>query len=317
MLQKIISAVVVLMLSSFVFAGSMGEKGCKAGVGTPCDMRFWEFGINALYLKPTYSQNLNYVSTTTLPLQPMDADWSWGFQLSGSYYFNSGNDIVVNWSHYQELNQAGTYTGNYFLTGFGNLPATYQLALANRYDAQNILMGQWIHFDPLKHAHFYGGMQYADLRVDMSNNYAVPAAVRTFTTGGVFTVTNTDFKGFGPSFGVDYIYGFSPAFRLVANTAGALLYGTSRYHFGTVYGSGFVPTSTYGSQKEVVPELEARLGASYIYNLLAGLLNIEGGYRAVNYFSPLQAQPVAGGTPLYSDFGLFGPYFGIRWLGDA
>jgi hypothetical protein len=289
-------------------------------VTVPCESKKWELGVEALYLRPAYTA-LGYAPVPALTsnvIQHVEPDWNWGYRLEGSYQFDTGSDIAVNWSHYDADSRLGLYSGQYFQLGAGTLPANYQLFLDNRYDQVNVLMGQRVDMGLLKKARFYGGVQYANIRVDGTSYFTItnPVFLR-ITGGGVKDLINTDFNGTGPVLGIDYAYDLTSDLSITANTAGSLLYGTSRYNFATAYVNGLVAASLYNSKKLVVPSLEAKLGAKYAYEMAYGVLNLEGGYQIVNYFNALQAKPVSTGTLVSSNFGLYGPYFGVKWLGNA
>ncbi|MDP1603475.1 MAG: Lpg1974 family pore-forming outer membrane protein [Legionella sp.] len=317
MLQKTIS-ILLMIVNGIAIAGTAGPICTSNPVTIPCQVSQWELGVQALYLKPAYSYTLGYASTTTgIGTQKIEPDWGWGYRLLGAYHFNTGNDITLNWSHYDVDSQLGLYSGQYLQLPVGVISANYQLFLNNKYDEINLVMGQQVNLSQVKSARFYTGLKFADLRVDGTNTYAVAPAFIAVTGGSARDLTSTDFNGVGPVMGVDYAFNLSPRLSITANTAGSLLYGTSRYNFSTGYANGLVVSTIYGSKRIVVPGVEAKLGANYAYELAQGMLNVEGGYQAINYFSALQGRPLTTSSVLNSDFGLFGPYLGVKWIGNA
>jgi len=110
----------------------------------------------------------------------------------------------------------------------------------------------------------------------------------------------------------------TPAFSITANTAASILYGSSRNDLGYAFGpTGLVPAAACLSKKSIVPGVEAKLGLNYGYAMMQGILNISGGYQIVNYFNALTLAPVGGGATTNSDFGIYGPYVGLNWVGNV
>ncbi|MFC3909843.1 Lpg1974 family pore-forming outer membrane protein [Legionella dresdenensis] len=323
MLKKTTLAVLGLALNGVAMAGMYSEApapSCTPGdVTVPCEAQAWELGVQALYLKPIYSKVYGYAyNSTATSYREIDPKWGWGFRLDGAYHYGTGSDISLNWSHYDVDDNVGSaFPGTYQLSYL--LPPTnalYSLSLTNQYDQVNAVVGQHVDMGILKNARFYGGLQYAKIYVNQTKSYAVSALVLA-ATRGVGSVTNADFNGFGPTVGIDYSYDLAQNFSLTANTAASLVYGSSRYQSSTVLGSNVVPYTVYASRKAVIPSFEAKLGANYAYQMAQGTLNIEGGYQAVNYFNALQTPSVINTGLTTSDFGLYGPYFGVKWLGNA
>ena len=320
MFKKILS-LPALLYGGLAVAGSMGTVCVPGSVSVPCELNQWDFGIQALYLKPAYDSSLGYASSDTV-FQRVQPSWGWGYRLEGSYHFDTGSDIDLNWSHYDVSDTLGTYSGRYvqLIPGRSSslLAANYGLSVDNRYDQVNLVLGQQVNMGLRKHARFHAGLQYAKIRVDETSVYSITnPSFLLITGGGVTDLTNTDFNGVGPVLGIDYSYDLTPAFSITANTAGSLLYGTSRFNFATVYTNGLVVAPVYGSRKMVIPSLEAKLGANYAYALSHGELNLQGGYQVVNYFNALQGRPTLSSGLLASNFGLYGPYLGVKWLGNA
>ncbi|CDZ76053.1 Legionella pneumophila major outer membrane protein precursor [Legionella massiliensis] len=318
------SAVAVFGLSSSaVFAGTMGPVCTPGNVTVPCEERKWDLGVQALYLQPTYTTakgyesrfvdlrpNFNYKST-----QP---DWGWGYRIEGSYHFHTGNDITMTLMHYDIDSDIGGFIGS---TRFARTSVPYGIHEENKFDQVNLVLGQHVDMGEWKKARFYGGLQYAKIRVDIANNYrAVPTALLAQGVLGFEQYRNSDVDGVGPVVGIDYSYDLVKGFSVTANTASSLLYGTTRYSEGYVFApSGLIQFHSTRSRKVVVPSLEAKLGLKYVHECAQGTLNIEGGFQALNYFQAFESRGQVGfgaGT-FNNDFGLYGPYFGAKWVGNV
>lgn len=325
MLKKTALAILGLAASGFASAGMYSPPpapSCTPGdVTVPCEAQKWDIGVQALYLKPVLSARRGYeISSAATNATELSQDWGWGYRLEGSYHFNTGNDITMTWMHYDADANHGPFTG--ILPIPPTNPSAWPITTYtdNKFDQVNLIMGQHVDMGLLKNARFYGGLQYAKIRNDQRDNYAAfPAFLRQQGVGAVYHSNNTDFNGVGPVVGIDYAYDLPSGFSITANTAGSILYGTSRYSSNLILGpSGLVPASVYASKKAIVPGMEAKLGLNYAYELAQGMLNIEGGYQVVNYFSALETRDYFGtGRAGSSDFGLYGPYLGVKWVANA
>lgn len=333
-----------MVWGSFAMAGSMGPVCAPGAVTVPCEMTQWEIDIQALYLKPAYDPSLGFAPrsisqpaalaagfagavTDSTGVQRINPNWGWGYRLEGRYGFSTGLDIDINWSHYNVNSHLGSFFGQYMqliredspsLIALPLIPveANYKLSLTNAYDQVNLVMGQMVDMGLRKHSHFYGGLQYVNIRVDNKSTFTVTDPLfLVITGGGVIDYISTDFKGLGPVVGIDYAYDLFSGLSITANTAASLLYGVTRLDFATAYANGLVVSPTYGSRRSVVTGLEAKIGANYAYAFASGLFNLQGGYQAVNYFDGLDAMPILLGPLAKSSFGLFGPYFGLSYRG--
>lgn len=315
MLKKTSLVLWGLAVNSIAISGTMGPVCTPANVTVPCVQHLWDIGLQGLYLNRVVNAERSYIQTT--PVQNTgyysnNNHWDWGFKLEGSYHFNTGNDVTLNWVHYKgDVDYAAT---NGRVLTATNIP--YVGREANRFDQVNAVFGQHADFGLVKKMRFYGGLQYADIQENAANLYSY--STLSFTSASLFN--NTEFRGIGPVIGLDYSYNLTDAFSLTANGASSILYGTSRLNTGySISPSNAIVTSVYAKRTGIVPSLEAKLGLNYAYNMLQGVVNFEGGYQVMNYFNALQAQnfPAATNRPHDSDYGLYGPYFGIKYVGLA
>lgn len=326
MLKKTTLAVMGLAVSGFALAGTMGPVCAPGNVTVPCEAKRWDLGVQALYLQSIYSGSKAYQHSLlpTGSVRAVDNDWDWGSRLEGSYHFNTGNDVTIDWTHFSsnknEIDLAGYIPLNARLVVTNQPVAQYS---KDKLDQVNVVMGQHADFGMVKKMRFFGGMQYAHLQIDSTNYFGTrftspPYPVLPFSSVSQFD--NTDYKGFGPVIGIDYAYELSNAFSLTARGAGSILYGTSRYSNGYVGAPvNLVFASRSNKVRTIVPSLDAKLGVNYAYSVGQGILNLEGGYQALNYFNALQTQGIAGfaGQVTNSDYGLYGPYFGLKYVGNA
>lgn len=319
MLKKTTLAVMGLLVSSYATAGMYSQPPaptCVPGdVTVPCAAKQWDLGIQALYLRTVLDADKGYrfsSITTQENFTQIDNPWDWGFRLEGSYHFGTGSDITVNWTHYKSSGSQGDLIDAPVV--FAPLTSPYSLDISNRFDQINAVLGQMTNAGMRDSMRFYGGLQYADIRYNLSSYFPAYFILPSSATQYV----NTDFIGFGPVTGIDYAYDVMSGLSLTANAAASILYGTSRYNTGLIIPPGLIANGNFGTKKAMVPGLEGKLGLNYSYMMSGGVLNIAGGYQVTNYFNALQSRGVSNlGAFDDSDYTLYGPYFGIKWVGNA
>ncbi|HCD9576410.1 TPA: hypothetical protein NGJ40_002799 [Legionella pneumophila] len=310
------TALAVLALgSSAAFAGTMGPVCTPGNVTVPCESIGWDVGVYALYLRPSFSGNtsnfnsLGYTSNGdgSIHHRVLDQDWNWGFKLEGSYHFSTGNDINVNWYHYDHqtdfapIHYVSLFSGNdlNFFAGYLN---------EEKWDAVNAEFGQHVDFGVFKDIRFHAGVQYARI-----NHYEYGRYRFTELDGGVPTGVviedannaNYKFNGVGPRAGLDMAYNWTNGFAIYGNVAAALLAGDSKID---------VPLLEHYSAFKIVPELEAKLGLTYTYGMAQGNLTLDGGYMVTNYFNVVDVPP-AGIGGASTNVAYSGPYIGLKYVG--
>lgn len=301
MLKLKTTAVAVLALgSSAVFAGTMGPVCAPGNVTIPCERTAWDFGAQALYLEPTYSGDLGYVNAIATTgvgtrFETVDPKWGWGFKLEGSYHFNTGNDLNLNWYHYNKSTTrawtvGGTELGNY--------------VVEPKWDAVNLELGQHVDFSDMKNIRIHGGVQYVRINTRVLHNHTIGEQNDNMT-----------FNGFGPRFGGDMTYDIGNGFSVYGNGAGALLVGTAKQ---AITGNAASPTANNFSfsRTNMVPELEGKLGAKYNFSMAQGDLGLDVGYMWVNYFNAASYSRILPTVDSH-DFALNGLYFGFKWVGNV
>ncbi|GGI87308.1 Lpg1974 family pore-forming outer membrane protein [Legionella impletisoli] len=317
-----------LILSSCAsYAGTMGPV-CQPGdVTVPCASTAWDIGIQALYLRPTYSDNASWLganSTTTAAGVTTESwvenepDWAWGFKLEGSYHFNTGNDVNLNWYHLGKNTTTHTLSDSF---NWGNIFIDRDVntaSLTPEWDAVNLEVGQHVDLGVFKNVRLHGGVQYAHLHnaatFVSSDTFIDPVAAAVLLSTVQFQTT---YDGFGPRIGSDLVYDFNSNFAVYAKGAAALLIGKGDFTNSLTTNDPLDPDPYYasGSKTALVPELEAKLGLQYNFAVAQGDLSLDLGYMWVNYF---QAQIYQNefDDMFDSNFGFHGPYFGVKWVGS-
>jgi len=312
------TAVAVLAFgSSAVFAGTMGPVCAPGNVTVPCEATAWDFGVQALYLQPVYDADLAYVadyttSTGVRTYSDLDPKWGWGFKLEGSYHFSTGNDFDLNWYHYSKKNNQAF--------AFNTAPGADLTDVAFRFkpqwDAVNFEFGQHVDFGEFKNIRFHGGAQYA--RIKSSSVYTARSRVTGLVLPGADSQTIT-YNGFGPRMGADMSYDLGNGFAVYGNAATTILVGTSKFAASSslVGGSVDLHDVAYasGSRTAIVPELEAKLGATYTYAMASGDLTLDAAYMWLNYFNAQHGVVVS--SIGESDFAMNGVFAGLKWVGNV
>lgn len=310
--------------SSAVFAGTMGPTCAPGNVTVPCEKNAWDFGVQALYLKPSYNNDLAAFEVrstrTTTTYADKDADWNWGFKLEGSYHFSTGNDLTLNWYHLGHDSDTERGYASYTVPAVGTLSATSDaFTLKTKWDAVNAEFGQHVDFGEFKKIRFHGGVQYARINTDTlhASNDALYTTNNSITSGGYTLSSASKYSGFGPRIGADYSYELGNGLAVYAKGASTILAGTSKVtataSSTAVNNAAFgLPESLIASRTVLVPEVEAKLGMTYNWAVAQGDLALDVGYMWVNYFNAQQSA-----TSADSNFGLNGPFAGLKWVGTV
>lgn len=325
------TAVAVLALgSSAVFAGSMGPVCTPGMVTVPCARTAWDFGAQALYLDAgtsigDYIGHVVNSDSSSTAVKPSNT-WSWGFEIEGSYHFNTGNDVNLNWYHIDHsknvLRTLGA--GQEFApiwygstTNTGRLISGVSANVSHQWDAVNLEFGQHVDFGEFVNTRFHGGLSYLHL-LRNETIQGTPVAPTTIPTQRLNS--NLSYNGVGARLGADNFYDWNNGFAVYAKGEMALYAGQSKTtaNASTPYVT-FIPglTSTFpvgqfsGSTTKVVPELGAKLGGTYTYAMAQGDLSFDVGWMWINYFNAID------NTINAYDFNLQGVYFGAKWVGNV
>jgi hypothetical protein len=320
------TAVAVLALgSSAVFAGSMGPVCTPGNVTVPCAHTAWDFGAQALYLDAgtgsgDYAGYYNTANGTTTALKPNNS-WAWGFQIEGSYHFNTGNDVNLNWYHIDRSKSEFTTiaAGDFFIDS-SDAGYRWNSGLSangsRNWDAVNLEMGQLVNFGENINTRFHGGLGYVHLKsaATLSGWVASNHAGTAIARAGVVN-ENLTYNGVGPRIGSESFYDWNNGFAVYAKGAMALFAGQSKFNGnanqGIVRAGANTIYSLSGSTTQVVPELEGKLGGTYTYAMAQGDLSVDLGWMWINYFNALNDISTA------SNFNLQGPYVGLKWVGNV
>ncbi|MBA2711219.1 MAG: hypothetical protein H0U57_11580 [Tatlockia sp.] len=317
MLKKITLAILGLAASSLASAGGMGPLCTPGDVTVPCESSYWDLGVQALYFKPTYSTDRGYERSSTIGnYKKNEPNWGWGYRVVGSYHYQTGNDFTMSLIQFDQGTNNGGFSGQ---TSYSTSFLPFNLDLRNRFDQVNFVLGQHVNMGLKKNARFFGGLQYAKIRVEERRDFTlVPAALLQQRANGLQQYHNSEVYGFGPVIGIDYSYNLINGFSLTANTASSLLKGVSRFANGfKISPTGLIRFNDSLSYKLVVPSFEAKLGLAYANEWPSGILNLEGGFQAINYFNVFRERDQYSTHPGKTDFGLYGPYFGAKWIGNV
>lgn len=313
MLRKVVLSILGVMTSTVGLAGAMGPQCSSSSVTVPCVEKHWSFALDALYLRPIDGSVRGYANLSSTRLTSTNNNWNWGFHALGAYQFNTGNDATISWLHYHNDATKNNLLG--YIEPFVVDPnAYYSLEQNNHFDQVNVTFGQHVDISTVKKIRFYAGLQYA--RIEEYNTQYFDLAASQYTPASYYN--NADYNGIGPVMGIDFSYYVFPQLSVLANAATSVLYGTSRLSTGYVFTSASsVSDPAYASHRTIVPGFEAKLGADYAYTLSQGIAHFEAGYQVVDYYNVFQKTGASSTSILNSDYGLCGPYFGLKFVGNV
>ena len=317
----------------------MGAVCVPGSVAIPCETTGWDISALALYLQPSFGgNNLGYSSFSNYGedvfSNPVEANgasnkmsnitpaWGWGFQIEGAYHFSTGNDLDINWYHMNENTSGHLPQGTLFAGSASQLYAGYQ-AVAPKWDAINLELGQRFDFGELKRIRLHAGLEFARIKNTITNR------PQLYPTSGVLftTADTTSYNGFGPRLGGDFSWDGTNGLGIYAKFAGSLLVGSAKqnvsgyYDYTNIVQTYYYSTGNYSQSNHgvVVPELEAKLGAQYHYLFAHGNLGFDIGYLWINYLNSIVSQVGDGlegssvSTSTTANFDLNGLYFGLKW----
>ena len=322
-----------------------------ANVITP-NIAPWSFGVNALYLQPSFGGNglgystygnysgndefgnfvgVNGASNTIYDINPK---WGWGFEVQGAYRFNAKNEVGIQWYHLNNRTNGYLPQGSLFAGNYDGLYAG-RLQIGQRWDAVNLDVSHDILLDEQKTVRAFAGISFASINNQFKNHPLLhPSSPPIFNT-----VETLSYNGFGPRVGGDFGYTLGHGFGLYANAASSVLVGSNSQKV-----SGFQDLTTipgYGAQLFsatnfsqtnngiIVVELESKLGVKYDYQLAHGNLTLDIGYLWMSYLNGITSfnevgvidtagvgTASLGAVNTTANFNLNGLYFGLKWSGN-
>lgn len=331
-LKKAALAVFAFGVSSAASAGMYeappAAMGCTGNnVTVPCEKRGWSFAADALYVEtnnvgPVTATVSGGETSTNRSFNDFQSDWQWGFELAAAYYFGTGNDINLNWTHFtsnsSETNTQAGVVGLYTVSFIDDIGEANSISTSvdNNFDAVNFEFGQLVHFGEHVDTRFHAGLQYASISQTLDQSAWISTEPEFVNTGNI----KSEFNGLGPRLGMDNSYNFGNGVSLFGNLEVGLLVGdiTTNLTFteidSDVPGGEVQATYDNSFDSSLVPEAEAKLGVSYTKPLAQGDLSVDVGYEVANYWDALASTTDYNET---TNFGYNGLFFGLKWMGNA
>lgn len=282
-----------IVASSIVNAGVYAPT-CQDGVvPVPCERSAWDFSVDALVLKD-YSRSIVEAGGFEGDLKgSLNYNLAWGFRLEGSYHFGTGNDITLNWAHYDNTFKGQLSELRYNDEGPFESSETvnHPARKTSRFNIVNVEFGQHLNIGQRVGVRFHGGLQYASL-------------------GKNFTVSNEDnnhlnikISGLAPRIGLDSNYELMQGFSVFANASVGLLVSNR-----TIAGfTEFDDASDNIEWNSIFLASDFSLGGSYSKPLAQGLLTARVAWTTYYY----------SGAEIVRNLGWSGVSFGLKWLGNA
>lgn len=325
-----------------------------------------EVTLEGLLLRPTNSdmdyaqiQSFDFTAppitfTTNNSVQSVQPGMDFGFRVGLGYVFaDSGNDVQLNWTHFDHSNDDSTAAGPgqvlvtqigfplFNLTGLPFITSssvTGTSTVDNQYNAIDLDVGQYVNVGTRLQMRFFGGLRAAQVKQNTTDSYdtatgidlpfIVPFNVYTNETD----TFNSKFTGIGPRFGVDTSYEVWHCFGVVAHLAGALLVGqvdtsttntvslvtdnTNINNFLGLPATTTLNTSTDNVDR-VVPAFDAKLGIDYTWEFRnRSSLSLEAGYQVTQYIDAvdnLNYTLLNGVQRQTSSVGYDGPYLSLNF----
>ncbi len=312
-----------LSLSINAFAGGMGcpDGGCN-------DVGDWDFGFEALYLKPQYNGMFSYIgfysyqpsvnSTYITEYLEYDQKWHFGFIVEGSYHMTAADDYNLNWAHYKSTSGTTWFDDNALNTpltppsnfvSFGNLTTNWdQVNIERAHRFYNSDYSIRVH----------GGLSFSQVKTLEQAEYYYNVAPAGFT----YSYREFKYSGLGPRLGVDGHYNFTDNFYLLAKGATTLLIGNRDFDFSSRFPAAPTgPRNNQGtsSQKALIPELEGAIGLGVSMDTGYGRYTLEAIYRGLIYWSVAErpfVSPSRNTPSANSDLMLYGAGLKLHWQGD-
>lgn len=310
--------VITLFSCGVANAGTMGHaQPCDSAANQmmlACKSQHWSFSATALYLQ-LESDVTNPLVPGALNVYTNQSVWNGAFSLSGSYHFNTGNDVALTWQHYNEKhNHNQTYLDPviYAHEILGAATTHMNLAMKTGLDLVNFELGQSSTVGSKINMRLYTGLQYADVRGERAEAISAnepfgstpnnPKPNRLWFDG----VLNSKYQGVGPRLGSevdrDIGHGFSifahGAVTLLAGQQNSRLSGTNRSvtlvdNSGLPFEPPSYSTTTMNFYQSyhsinIVPEFEGKLGLDYKYNTQYGTTELMAGWTVQYLASALQ-----------------------------
>jgi hypothetical protein len=324
MLRKAIPVVFISMLGTVSHAATTTSTDNSLKVAIPSLKPGFEFNIGALWLKPGAS-NLNYVIyNQELPAQSpawnekeVNPSFNSAFELGGRYFFSSGNDINLDWTHLNSSNSSSIaadnvnfFLGPDFEIGPDGIPIRNATGTAKfKYDVVNLDVGQFVSFGQYVQMRFFGGLSTGFLREEVIANYTGTTLSAPLGPFSMNQDVISNFTGVGPRFGIHVDVNTNCGFGFLGETGISALIG-SMYSKTAYTSSAPLLLATYGQTinnqiiedqrvYQVIPGIDAKLGIKYKHAFKKSLLTISAGYQAAVYFNAIsQYIPQSLVTPL-------------------
>lgn len=308
------------LLTIPAFAGSVGSVCEVSDVTTSCLQDSWGIEAHALLL------NAN-TDAIDIPLQIYSSQgqaeygtnptWQWGFQVGGTYIWNTGNDFVWSWSNYRNdsINKTLAHPvelGTIVQQNISSMipdrviqDAILETASFNttyEWDQINFEFGQPMDFPVRVKIRPHAGLQISRVANYLNTRFGTSDSQENslFTTR-----TSSMFNGLGPRSGLELRWESDWGLSVYGRGNLGLMYGPAKNNEYVVDILANATTIYNASLTRIVSTLDSQLGAECQFDLAQGIVSLDMGWQWNTYQGALKD----------TSFSIQGLFFGLKWLG--